>query len=172
VILSKDVILKEQPDRLEVIKTIAGVIDRLGKLYLIPGWTQENAVILAEWVFDNYKYEALEDVISCLKNPPQTTDEHGRIESNWRLTPDRIQKWMAVQLEKTAMQRESEHNKVKNSFKEPIPDIDYKAYAKRIEEGKALQDDKSKLWYEDPEYKKFKAERMQQQLIQNKPVAD
>src|SRR5690242_6503034 len=91
-ILSKDVILKEQ-DPKEVTKHIAILLNRLGKLYLIPGFTEENAVILAEWVYDNYKFEELKIVTRCLNNPPTTKDEQGRTETNWRLTPDRIQKW-------------------------------------------------------------------------------
>jgi len=80
----------------------------LSKLYQLQGWSEENAVLLAEWVFDNYKYDSVDDVIACLSNPPQTYDERGNVETNWRLTPDRIQKWMAVQLEKTAIKRENQ----------------------------------------------------------------
>lgn len=114
-----DIILAEQPDKKEVIKTIAKLLQRLSKLYQLPNWSEENAVILAEWVFDTYRYDSMDDLIECLSKPPQTYDEHGNIESNWRLTPDRIQKWMSVQLEKTAIKRE---NHRQPSALEMLPD--------------------------------------------------
>lgn len=56
---------------------------------------------------DNYKFETLETIKSCLKNPPPTKDP------NWRLTPDTINSWFAVELEKQAEQLENEHQKQK-----------------------------------------------------------
>lgn len=167
--LSKGVILKEQPDSVEVIKVIAHNLNRLGKLYLIPNFSEENAVILAEWVYDNYKFESLETVIECLKNPPETFDEHGNKENNWRLTPDRIQKWMAVKLETVAIQREAEHNKTKQLGMDPLPKVDYDSFRKRLEEGTALKDNKPAPWYEEDGYQKFKAERMKQQALEKGP---
>lgn len=168
--LSKGVILKEQPDSKEVIKLIAYQLNRLGKLYLIPNFTEEHAVILSEWVYDNYKFDTLDTVIDCLKNPPETYDEHGNKENNWRLTPDRIQKWMAVKLETVAIQRESEHNKTKQIGVEPLPKVDYESFKKRLAEGTALKDQRAAAWYEDPEYQKFKAERMKKQILENGQV--
>ncbi len=167
-ILSKDVILKEQ-DRLEVITHIGKLLNRLGKLYLVPGFTEEHSVILAEWVYDNYKYEELSLVTKCLNNPPTTKDEQGRTENNWRLTPDRIQKWMQIELEKIAEEREEENKKLKDSFKEPLPDINYESYKQRIANGEALQDEPKKkgLGFDDPEYIKFKNERLKNSLVPN-----
>lgn len=164
-ILSKDVILKEQ-DPKEVTKHIAVLLNRLGKLYLIPGFTEENAVILAEWVYENYKFEELKIVTRCLNNPPTTHDEQGRIETNWRLTPDRIQKWMVIELEKIAAERERENEKYKEQFKEPLPDINYDAYKKRIASGEALKDEPKTTGtgFDDPEYVKFKLERMKAKI--------
>lgn len=155
-ILSKDVILKEQ-DSKEVIKHLALLLNRLGKLYLIPGWTEENAVILAEWVYDNYKFEQLSVVTKCLNNPPRTE------ENNWRLTPDLIQKWMAVELEKVSMRLEEENKLYKETFKEILPEINYDSFKKRIENGTALQDE-NKKGFNDPEYLKFKEERFKKSL--------
>lgn len=168
--LSKGVILKEQ-DSKEVIKAIAYLLNRLGKLFLIPGWSEENAVILAEWVFDNYKFEALETVTECLRNPPETYDENGRKESNWRLTPDRIQKWMEVKLESVAAAREREHQQTKQDFKEKLPDVDYESFKKRIEDGTALKDPKPEHWKDDAGYNQFKAERIKKQILNNPPKA-
>ncbi len=163
-ILSKSVILKEQ-DSKEVIKHLAHLVNRLGKLYLIPNWSDENAVILAEWIYDNYKWESLEAVQECLKNPPV-------IEKTWRLTPDVITAWMEKQLEKETIKREQENNRLKENFKEELPGIDYPAYAKRIEEGKALQEpDKLKLsGFADPSYQAWKAERDRKRILEQGKV--
>jgi hypothetical protein len=156
--LSKDVILKEQ-DRNEVIKRVAHAVNRLGKLFQVPGWSEESAVILSEWIYDNYKYESLEAVELCLTNPPIGNDP------TWRLTPDTIQKWMAVQLEKEAIKREKENEKLKLDFKEELPLIDYEAYKLRIEKGEALRDEPkieqqaANAGFMDEGYLKFKAER-------------
>lgn len=166
--MSKSVILKEQ-DKLEIIKRVANILNRLGKLYMVPGWSDENAVILAEWVYDNYSYETLSAVESCLQNPPQTLDEHGRVENNWRLTPDRIQKWMSVQLEKEAIAREKEHAKYKELYKEELSVIDYESFKKRVDEGKALQDPVKTTGFDNPEYLAYKAERMRKLALQNPP---
>lgn len=119
-------VLAEQ-DRGQTIKLICFLLQRLSKLYQLPNWTDENALILAEWIFDNYKFDSLDDVITCLKNPPATGNK------NWRLTPDTIQEWMTITLEKRADTRENEVKKLKESFKEPLPDIDYEAFKKKIE---------------------------------------
>lgn len=139
------------------------MLNRLGKLYLIPGWTEENAVILAEWVYDNYKFEQLSVVTKCLNNPPATTDENGRVENNWRLTPDRIQKWMSIHLESISVKLEEENKLYKETFKEPLPEINYESFKQRIENGTALQDEK-KTGFNDPEYLKFKEERFKKSL--------
>lgn len=138
---------------------------------MVPGFTEEHAVILAEWVYDNYQFECLEAVEVCLQNPPQTLDEHGRVENNWRLTPDRIQKWMAIQLEKEAIAREKEHAKFKEQHKEELSVVDYASFNKRLYEGKALQDPVKQTGFENPEYLAYKAERMRKQALQNPPDA-
>lgn len=58
---------------------------------------------------DNYKFETLETIKACLRNPPPTKDP------NWRLTPDTINAWFEVELEKQAEQLEKEHQKRKES---------------------------------------------------------
>jgi len=73
---------------------------RLVKLYQIPNFDEMSAVLLAEWIFDNYRFDSFKTVRACLQNPPQTG------EKNWRLTPDTIQEWMAIELEKEAAERE------------------------------------------------------------------
>jgi hypothetical protein len=163
--LSESVILKEQ-NRESVIIFVAQLINRLGKLYQIPGSSDEHSVILAEWVYDNYKFESLEAVKECLRNPPETFDEQGRKENNWRLTPDRIQKWMTVILEREAIKREKENEKLKLDFKDELPMIDYESYKKRIENGEALryepkiEQQAANAGFMDEGYLKFKKERL------------
>lgn len=169
VTLSKDVILKEQ-DHKEVIKRIALALRRLGTLFQVPGFSDENAVILAEWVYDNYKFESLEAVEECLRNPPDTFDENGKKEINWRLTPDRIKQWMSVQLEKEAIKREKENEKLKQDFKEELPVVDYEKFKARLAKGEALKEPTAaeKSGFTDEGYLKFKAERLRKQIQDGK----
>lgn len=100
-------ILKEQ-DEAAVITIIASQLKRLIRLYQIPN-VAGNEVELADWIYENYKYEEFALVYSVLKNPPATDDK------NWRLTPDTIRTWMAQELENAAVQRENEHQRMKSS---------------------------------------------------------
>jgi len=77
--------------------------------------------MLAQWIVDSYPFESLDSIQECLYTPPKTGQK------NWRLTPDTIQEWMSLQLEKEAIKREKEHNKVKlGESMQPInlPDFD------------------------------------------------
>lgn len=100
-------VINEQPDKVEVQKEIAGLLERVVLLYQIPNWGTKNAILLSEWIMDNYKFETLETIKACLKNPPPTKDP------NWRLTPDTINQWFEVELEKQAELLEREHQKRK-----------------------------------------------------------
>lgn len=125
--LSKtDLILAEQ-DKPETITLIAYLLQRLSKLYQLGNWTDENAVFLAEWIYDNYKYDALDDIIICLRNPPHTENKQ------WRLTPDTINEWMEIILTRRAEQREAENKKLKETFKDKLDDINYEAFKTKIE---------------------------------------
>lgn len=138
---------------------------RLQKLYQVPNFDTDNAVYLAEWIYENYQWDHLDTIMTVLKNPPTTQDERGNTESNWRLTPDRIQRWMTVILDKKAAEREAEHNKLKASSKEKLPDVDYESFRKRLEEGTALREVKSDAWLKgDDAYGKFRAQRLQKEI--------
>ena len=116
------------------------LLQRLSKLYQIPNWTEENAVILTEWIHENYKFETLDTIIQVLTNPPNTGQK------NWRLTPDTIQEWMAIQLEKEAEEREKEHEKKKLQAKEEIifPDVDFAKVIKGTWLDRTIQEQKRK----------------------------
>lgn len=94
-------------DKANVIFFIGMLLKRLSLLYQVPNFTEDHQEVLSEWVYDTYQCDELEIVKKCLTNPPPTDKQ------NWRLTPDTIQTWMSVYLEKSAEQRENEHNAAK-----------------------------------------------------------
>jgi hypothetical protein len=105
-------VLREQPDKVATIEQIAKMLHQLAKLYQIPNWDGENAVLLAKWILGKYECEPLEVVIDCLVNPPITKDK------NWRLTPDTIQEWFAIKLDEQAQKREADYQKEKQRLRE------------------------------------------------------
>lgn len=123
------------------------MLHRLSRLYQLGNWTEENAVFLAEWIYDNYKYDSLDDVIACLRNPPHTDNKQ------WRLTPDTIHEWMSIILTKRAEQREVENKKLKETFMDKLDDIDYEAFKIKIEK-EGLPNEKEKEY--DPDYENFR----------------
>jgi hypothetical protein len=161
-------VLKEQ-DRSSVIKHIAKLLRRLSKLFQIPNFDDESCVILAEWVYDNYKFEQLSSIEEVLSNPPLTKNERGERENNWRLTPDTIQRWMDTKMEQLAIAREKAHAKMKEPRNnEPLANVDYDAFRERLAAGLALQDDKKgEQWTKEEEYLKYKAERATKIALQN-----
>lgn len=84
-------------------------------MFGIKDFSDEQSTLLATWVYDNYKYEQLSTVSRVLVNPPADKD------SQWRLTPDTISRWMERALEKEAEAREYEW------LKEKHKEYDYKA---------------------------------------------
>ena len=130
------------------------MLQRLSKLYQLGNWTEENAVYLAEWISDNYKYDSLDDVIECLANPPLTEQKQ------WRLTPDTIHEWMKIKLEQVAIQREKQHNELKEKNKEALDSVNYEAFKERIaKEGFP----KTKKGFNDEDYKRFRDNFIMQQ---------
>lgn len=161
--LSKtDLVLAEQ-DKGQTITLLSYLLQRLSKLYQLTNWTEENAVFLAEWIFDNYKYDPLDDVITCLRNPPHTENKQ------WRLTPDTIKEWMKIILTERAEKRETENERMKEAFKDPLKEIDYSAFKTKIE-AEGLPNEKKKEV--DPQYEKFRMEylvKKQKENVSNDP---
>ena len=152
-LLKTEIILAEQ-DKGETITLIAYLLQRLSKLYQLSNWTDDNAVFLAEWIYDNYKFDSLDDIINCLRNPPPTENKQ------WRLTPDTIQQWMQIILEKRAENREQEVKKLKETFTDPIEEIDYNAFKIKIEKEGLPNEKKVET---DPGYEKFRMEYLLKQ---------
>jgi len=149
-----DMVLAEQ-DKAQSIKLISYLLQRLSKLYQLPNWTEENAVFLAEWIYDNYKYDSLDDVITCLRNPPHTDNKQ------WRLTPDTIREWMGLVLVAKAEQRENENEKMKAAFKDKLEVIDYEAFKVKIE-NEGLPGEKQRP--QDEDYEKFRAKYLTEKM--------
>lgn len=149
-------VLREQPAKVDTLRLITSLLDNIAVLWQIPNWSVTNSVMLAEWVYKTYSCEPLETIIRCLTSPP-TGDE-----KVYRLTPDVVSKWMSAEIEKDAIEREKAHEAHKAQFTEKLPDVDYESFKRRLSEGKALKDNRPKHWKDDPEYQKFKAERMKQ----------
>jgi len=145
-LLKTEIILAEQ-DKGETITLIAYLLQRLSKLYQLSNWTDDNAVFLAEWIYDNYKFDSLDDIIACLRNPPHTENKQ------WRLTPDTIQEWMAIILDKRADRREAENKELKETFKEPLTNINYDAFKTKIETEGLPSEPKVET---DQQYEKFR----------------
>lgn len=100
-------VISEQPNKAIVQAEIAALLERIVVIYQIANWSEKNAVLLSEWIIDNYKFDKFETVKKCLLNPPVTNTP------NWRLTPDTIREWMGIFLEEEAIKREQELSKVK-----------------------------------------------------------
>lgn len=111
--ITSDSVIKEQNTK-DVKRNIALLLQRLSKLYQVPNWTEENAILLTEWIYENYQYETFDTIYEVLINPPKTGNK------NWRLTPDTIQEWMSIQLDKEAEKREQKVLELKHKEAEPI----------------------------------------------------
>lgn len=93
-------VLRAQP-AVEVISSLVGLLKRVARLYQIPGFKDEDALELADWILDRYPTELSETVIRALKNPPLVTNWKKDQVTNWRLTPDTIGEWMSIEAEKS-----------------------------------------------------------------------
>lgn len=106
--LRKDVPLRVQP-KAPVIEHISALILRLAMLYSIPNYSAGQSIVLAEWVVEKYNCDLLDTIIKALTDPPIIPGE-----KTWRLNPDTISAWMAIEIDKLAEQRESKWQNIKN----------------------------------------------------------
>lgn len=104
--LKPGTVLREQPNQSGTVHEICTLLKQIVKLYQIPNFDEINAVLLAEWIMDNYRNEQIETIIKCLSRPRMITNQR-----NWRLTPDTVQEWMVIEIEREAVEREKQiHN--------------------------------------------------------------
>lgn len=100
-------VLREQ-NKSEVVTFISGLLLALSELYSLEKFGAQNAVLVAEWIVEEYKFDQLEVVTRVLRNPPPTEDKV------WKLNPDTIREWMSIELERQADKREKEINNAKH----------------------------------------------------------
>jgi hypothetical protein len=81
---------------------------RIAKLYQVPNFDEESALILAVDTIERFQYDPVDVLVKCLTSPPSTG------EKNWRLTPDTISEWMSITLEREADRVEKELTKNKS----------------------------------------------------------
>lgn len=129
--LTRSTVLRVQP-RNEALKAIADQLTKLARLYQVPAWDDINAVLLAEWIMDEYRDDLFETVMNALNNPPKTEDK------NWRLTPDTIRVWVTAEQEKLSERREKYvHNKKHEETGNEWPKERLDEWAKTIESKKS-----------------------------------
>ena len=101
-------VLREQPNKPILETHIASLLIRIAKMYQIPNFDEESALILAVDTIERFQYDPVDVLVKCLTKPPHTGQK------NWRLTPDTISEWMAITLETEADNLEREHRKAKS----------------------------------------------------------
>jgi len=107
-LIEKSIILKEQTDKKEVLKVLVYLLTRIAKLYQIPNFDNENAVLLASWIYETYKYDPFEVIEKALTNPKPLDD------NAFRLTPDTVAQWISIELEKYSTKLETNHQNTKS----------------------------------------------------------
>jgi len=168
--LSTSVILKEQTDKVEVIKVFAALLERIAMLWQIPNWSAHNSVILAEWIFDHYKYEPLDLIMNVLKDPKPAEDKI------FRLTPDVIQNWMASALEDQAVRLEKENEQLKKDQRQIAESKDwtefYKEHFFKFRDNYDPSAREAKHWSKEEAYQKAKAEWLAKKELEKKSTKD
>jgi len=102
---------------------------RIAKLYQVPNFDEESALILAVDTIERFQYDPVEVLVKCLTSPPSTG------EKNWRLTPDTISEWMSITLEREADRIEKELTKNKSkSIEFEVPTDISKETEKKIQD--------------------------------------
>lgn len=107
--MNKEKLIVSQ-DNKATLTHVSNLVHKLASLYQIPNWSAEHSVNLGEWIVENYRFESLEAVERCLKNPPELENK------STRLTPDTIRLWMRITLEKESEKRERELSKAKQKY--------------------------------------------------------
>lgn len=83
---------------------------RLAKLYQVQNFDASNAVLLAEWIKEEFKHKPLKLIIDTLNHPPVTFEE-GQVSRNWRLTPDTVYLWIDKRAKEAEESRQLERTR-------------------------------------------------------------
>lgn len=110
---SSGLVLRELPKEVKEDAKIAicDMLARLAKLYQIPNWDAINEILLADWILETYPAETLDTITRALTKPRT-------VGKTWRLTPDVISEWMAVEIEADTAKREKEIHNAKHQEEE------------------------------------------------------
>lgn len=95
--------------------------------------TEEAIAVLCYDLFDVYRNDSVEDIIECLKKGRRGVYGFGH-NSRSNLNMILIHEWMVKHLEEKSEIREKELSKFKLIDKEPLKDVDYESYKKRVQE--------------------------------------
>ncbi len=105
--LTSGTVLREQANKPQLEAHIASLLIKIAKMYQVPNFDEETALLLAIDTIDRYQYDPVDVLVKCLESPPSTGQK------NWRLTPDTISEWMGIALEREADRLERAHNNKK-----------------------------------------------------------
>ncbi len=111
--------------------------------------TPSSLEMLSTDVIDVYSCDSIEDVIEALKAGRQ--GKYGTTYNKLNMVV--VNEWMFNQLEAKAILRENEHNKLKSQDMPELPNVDYKAFKKRKEEERRVEEE---LTDKEKAYREFK----------------
>ena len=124
--LRPNIIIREQP-QVDVALEIAGLLNRLARLYQIPNWDETNTILLTEWVIEAYPAEEMETIRKALTRPFSSG-------KTWRLTPDTLTEWIGAEIEKQAIERERQaHNFKASEIQKELPEEILKVWKENID---------------------------------------
>ena len=115
--------LRQQPQQ-QTETEIMDCLLRLAKLYQIPNFDAESAVLLAEWVMDEYKHTHFEIVKQALTRPPLPKQSDNK---SWRLTPETIGDWIEVTRTRIIEDQQRKESEARQSKPIEYPKINNKA---------------------------------------------
>ena len=133
-------------DKVSVLREISTLIQHAAKLYQIPNFDEVNALILSEWVYDEYQHRNIELVQDALRKPPVIRDTDGKVIQVWRLTPDVLKQW----IDQRSLEREEEKQRkesAKRQEEDKWPEISAKTEMKiayHLESLRKLVDEEKK----------------------------
>jgi hypothetical protein len=112
-------VLREQANKPQLEAHIASLLIKIAKMYQVPNFDEESALLLAIDTIDRYQYDPVDVLVKCLERPPSTGQK------NWRLTPDTISEWMVIALEREAdrLERAHQNKKTEKAEIEANPEI-------------------------------------------------
>ena len=132
-------------DKVSVLGEISVMIQHAAKLYQIPNFDEANALILSEWVYDEYQHRDFELVQEALRKPSVIRDADGKVIQVWRLTPDILKQWIdqrSLEREEEKQRKESLKRQAEMKMPEITPETEKKVQDYIDHLGKLLDEEK------------------------------